>query len=140
MARMHGRNGTIYLSVANGDAASLLAYQSAWTMSNVVDHQEVTAFGDGNKVYVSGLPDASGDFTGFMDDETSQTYKAAVDGLPRNLYLYPDITADPYFYWFGTVLPDFSADGAIASAINAKSAWVAASRIHRYTQWGGLDT
>lgn len=140
MARTHGRNGRIYLGVTTNAAASPVAFMSAWTMSNVTDHQEVTAFGDGNKVYVAGLPDASGDFTGFYDDATSQTYQAAVDGLPRNFYLYPNITTDPNQYWFGTVLPDFSADGAIASAVNAKSTWVAASSIQRYTAWGGLGT
>jgi hypothetical protein len=140
MARIHGRNGVVYLGLTTAAAASPVAFMAAWTMSMTVDHQEVTAFGDSNKVYVSGLPDASGDFTGFMDDVTSQTYVAAVDGLPRNFYLYPNITLDPNVYWFGTVLPDFSADGAVASAVNAKSAWVAASRVQRYTGWGGLNT
>jgi hypothetical protein len=140
MARIHGRNGQIYLGVTNAAAASLLSDMAAWTLSMTVDHQDVTSFGDQNKVYVSGLPDASGDFTGFMDDATSQTYVAAVDGLARNFYLYPNITADPFMYWFGTILPDFSGDGAIATAVNAKSTWVAASRIQRYTQWGGLNT
>ena len=140
MARIHGRNGQVYVGLTNGAAASPLSFQAAWTMSMTVDHQEVTAFGDGNKVYVSGLPDASGDFTGFFDDQTSQTYIAAVDGLPRNFYLYPNVTADPNIYWFGTILPDFSADGAIASAVNAKSTWVAASKIQRYTPFGGLNT
>ena len=65
------------------------------------DKQDVTAFLDQNKVYVAGLPDASGDFTGFWDDATSQTYVAAVDGLPRNFYLYPNITTDPNAYFFG---------------------------------------
>jgi hypothetical protein len=140
VARLHGRNGAIYLGLLTTSAASLVADMAAWSMSMVVDHQDVTSFGDGNKVYVSGLPDASGDFTGFMDDATSQTYVAAVDGLPRNFYLYPSTVSDPYTYWFGTVLPDFSADGAIASAVNAKSTWVAASKVQRYTQWGGLNT
>jgi hypothetical protein len=91
-------------------------------------------------VYVAGLPDASGDFSGFMDDATSQTYIAATDGLPRNFYLYPDAINDPNVYWFGTILPDFSTDGAVASAVNAKVTWVAASKIQRYTPFGGLNT
>jgi hypothetical protein len=140
VARVHGRNGSVYLGVTNAAAASQLTFASAWTISNVVETAEVTAFGDSNKVYVAGLPDASGDFTGFLDDATSQTYRAAVDGLPRNFYLYPDITADPNLYWFGTILPDFSADGSVSSAVNAKSQWKAASAIQRYTAWGGLNT
>lgn len=140
MARIHGRNGIVYVGLTNGAAASPINFQASWTMSMTVDRAEVTAFGDSNKVYVAGLPDASGDFNGFMDDATSQTYIAATDGLPRNFYLYPNTTLDPNTYWFGTILPDFSADGAVAAAVTAKSTWVAASKIQRYTQWGGLNT
>jgi hypothetical protein len=98
----------------------------------VVNKQDVTAFGDGNLVYVSGLPDASGDFGGFWDDATAQTYTASTDGLSRNLYLYPDITNSVNVYFFGTVLPDFSIDGAVAGPVNFKSTWNAASRIWQY--------
>jgi hypothetical protein len=101
VARLHGRNGTILLGVTTGAAASAVTFQSAWTVNMAADHVDVTAFGDGNKVYVAGLPDASGDFQGFMDDATSQTYVAATDGLPRSFYLYPNQTSNPYTYWFG---------------------------------------
>jgi hypothetical protein len=106
----------------------------------VTDKQDVTAFGDGNKVYAAGLPDSSGQFAGFWDDSTSQTYIAATDGLPRNLYLYPDLQNQPNIYWFGTVLPDFSADGAVGGPVNVSSSWNAASKVQRYTPWGGLNT
>lgn len=139
MARRHGRNGQIYIGLTNAAAASPLPFQASWSINMNVDKQDVTAFGDGNKVYVAGLPDASGDFSGFMDDATSQTYIAAVDGLARNFYLYADVTNSPNVYWFGTVLPDFSADGAIAGPVNFKSTWNAASRIQRYTP-AGLNT
>ena len=139
MARRHGRNGQVYLGIAAGAVASALPFQASWSINMNVDKQDVTAFGDGNKVYVAGLPDASGDFGGFMDDATSQTYISAIDGLARNFYLYPDVTNAPNVYWFGTVLPDFSADGAIAGPVNFKSTWNAASRIQRYTP-AGLNT
>ena len=54
---------------------------------------------------MAGLPDASGDFSGFWDDATAQTYSAAGDGLSRNMYLYPDIQNSPNVYHFGQVLP-----------------------------------
>ena len=139
MARRHGRNGQVYLGITSAALASPMPFQASWTINMNVDKQDVTAFGDGNKVYVAGLPDASGDFGGFMDDATSQTYIAAIDGLARNFYLYPDTTNSPNVYWFGTVLPDFSADGAIAGPVNFKSTWNAASRIQRYTP-AGLNT
>ena len=65
MARSHGRNGSVYLGVTSGAAASPVTFQASWTLNMTVDKQDVTAFGDGNKIYVAGLPDASGDFSGF---------------------------------------------------------------------------
>ena len=140
MSRLHGRNGQVYLGIASGAAASPLPFQASWTLSMTVDKSEVTSFGDKNKSYVSGLPDSSGDFGGFMDDATSQTYIAATDGLPRNFYLYPSATIDPNTYWFGQILPDFEADGAVGGPINFKSTWNASGPVQRYTQWGGLNT
>lgn len=141
MARSHGRNAQVYLGATTGAAASPVTFQAAWSLSMTTAKQDVTAFGDQNLVYVAGLPDASGDFSGFWDDATGQTYLAATDGLPRNMYLYPNITSDPNAYFFGTVLPDFSMDGAIGSAVNVKTTWNAASRIQRYNAaTGGLNT
>jgi hypothetical protein len=140
MARRHGRNAQIYVGIAQGAAASPVAFQASWTINMVTEKSEVTAFGDGNKIYVAGLPDASGDFNGYLDDATSQTYIAATDGQPRNFYLYPDTVDDPQTYWFGTILPDFSADGAINGPINVKATWNAASKVQRYTAFGGLNT
>ena len=128
------------MSITSGTAASPVPFMANWTMSQVTDKQEVTAFGDQNKVYVAGLPDASGDFKGFMDDASSQTYLAATDGLPRNFYLYPNVTTDPNIYWFGTIIADFSTDGAVAGPVNAGATWVAASKIQRYTPFGGLNS
>lgn len=138
--RRHGRNAQIYLSVTSGAAATPLQFQAAWSISKSTDKQDVTAFGDANKVYVAGLPDASGDFSGFMDAGTSQTYVAASDGLPRNFYLYWDATNDPNSYWYGQVLPDFSADGSVGGPVNFKASWNAAGAIQRYTSWGGMGT
>jgi hypothetical protein len=140
VVRRHGRNGQVYVGVTSGAAASPVAFQASWSINMVVNKVDVTAFGDQNLIYVAGLPDASGDFAGFMDQSTSQTYIAATDGLARNFYLYEDAVNDPNVYWFGTILPDFSADGAIAGAVNMKSTWNAASRVQRYTPFGGLNT
>lgn len=140
MARSHGRNGIVYMGATQGAVATPVTFQASWSVSMVTDTDEVTAFGDPVKIYVSGLPDASGDFSGFWDDATSQTYKAATDGLPRNMYLYPNVTSDPLTYFFGTVIADFAMDGAVGSAVNVKSSWKAASAVQRYTQFGGLGS
>lgn len=138
--RRHGRNGQVYLGLTSGAVATPLPFQASWTLNKTVAKQDVTAFGDQNLVYVSGLPDSSGDFGGFMDAGTSQTYIAASDGLPRSFYLYWDAVNDPSSYWYGAILPDFSADGAIGGAVNFKSTWNASGPIQRYTAWGGMGT
>ena len=134
MSRIHGRNGVVYVGVHSGDAASPVAFLADWTINFTVAKVDVTCLGDTNLVYVAGLPDASGDFSGFFDNATVQTYLAAVDGLPRNYYLYPS-TLTPTNYFFGTILPDYSVAGGVASAVSVKSTFSAASQM---SQVGGL--
>jgi hypothetical protein len=149
VSRIHGRNGLVYLAPtgpggATGTAASPLAFVSDWTINFTVAKVDVTALGDTNLVWVAGLPDASGDFTGFYDTATAQTYSAAIDGLSRNFYLYPSLLgaqgANPGQYFFGTILPDFATSGGVASAVTFKSTWNAASQVQRYPAVGIAGT
>lgn len=142
MGRFHGRNGIVYMGVfspqdpigsrASAAAAGPMLYLSDWSISFSTAKVDVTCMGDQNLVYVAGLPDASGDFSGFMDDSSAQTYTAATDGLPRNFYLYPN-TSKPNEYFYGTVLPDYSVSGSVTAAVTLKSSWNAASRVTRYS-------
>lgn len=116
------------MSIASGGTAEPIAFLSSWSISFAVDKAEVTAFGDANKVYVAGLPDASGEFSGFYDDATAQTYTAATDGVARKFYLYPSTLTNGQ-YWWGTVLPDFSVNAAVGGAAEISSSWNAASAI-----------
>jgi hypothetical protein len=127
MARIHGRNGRVYLALASGGTAEPVAFLTSWTIKAATDKVDVTAFGDSNKIYVAGLPDASGDFSGFYDDATVQTYTAAADGIARAFYLYPSTLTSQY--WWGTILPDFEADGSVSGAVALKATWNAASTI-----------
>jgi len=128
--RIHGRNGVVYLGLTNNGAASPVAFMSDWTISRVVAKVDVTAMQDPNLIYVSGLPDASGDFTGWYDDATPQMYAASVDGLSRNFYLYEN-TNSPANYWFGQILPDMAVSGGVTKGVDVKSTWKAASAIQR---------
>lgn len=128
MARIHGRNGALYAGIASGGTAEPIAFLSGWSISFEVDKADVTAFGDTNKTYVSGLPDASGDFSGFYDDATAQLYTAASDGVSRKFYLYPSrLTNGQYF--FGTALFDFKVDGDVGDSVKLSGSWAAASGI-----------
>jgi hypothetical protein len=128
MARIGGRNGRIYLAITSAGTAEPIAFQNKWTLNSAADKIEVTAFGDSNKTYVAGLPDASGAFSGFYDDATAQSYTASQDGQPRKFYLYPSLLTVTQ-YWFGTVLVDFSAEGGVADAVTVSANWSAATAI-----------
>lgn len=126
MARIHGRKGQLYVNITSGGTAEPLVYLNQWSISFNTDNVEVTAFGDSNKIYVAGLPDCSGSFSGFYDDATASTYTAAQDGVARKFYLYPDNSSTGK-YWFGTALFDFNASGAVGDAVTISGDFQAAS-------------
>jgi len=117
MARIAGRNGSLYMNLTSGGTAEPVAFLNHWALNFNTDTTEVTAFGDVSKVYVSGLPDFKGTYSGFYDNATVQTYTAAVDGVGRKFYLYPDRTLATQ-YWFGTAIFDMSIDGTVDGAVS----------------------
>lgn len=129
MARKHGRNGRLYASITSAGTAEPIVYLNSWDISFEVDNVDVTAFGDTNKVYVAGLPDSSGSFSGFFDSASAQLYTAATDGVARNFYLYPD-TGDAT-YWYGTALFDFSVSSSVDGAVTVSGNWNAASAVSK---------
>jgi hypothetical protein len=130
VARISGRRGRVYLALASGGTPEPVAFLNSWSISFATEKIDVTTFGDDNKVYVAGLPDASGDFAGFYDDATVQTYTAATDGLPRKFYLYPSTLTNGQYFW-GTILPDISINGAVAGAVAISASWNAATNIQK---------
>ena len=130
MARNHGRRGRLYVGIASDSAAAeAVAYLSKWSVSFSTDNVDATANGDTNKVYLAGLPDASGSFSGFYDDASAQTYTAAADGLARRFYLYPTTPSVAGPYWFGTALFDFNANSDVGSAVTVSGDFQAASAV-----------
>lgn len=128
MARIAGRNGRLYAGIASGGTAEPIAYLNKWSMKFATQKSDVTSFGDTGMVYVSGLPDAQGDFAGFYDNATAQLYTAATDGVARKFYLYPDNTSTSQ-YWFGTALFDFNIDGSVDGPVSISGSWAAASTV-----------
>lgn len=129
MARRAGRNAGIYVGTTTSAEASPLTFQNKWSMNFEVEKLDVTAFQDRTKAYVAGIADASGEFSGFYDDATNQTLDAALDGLARKFYLYPDTVNKPAQYFFGTIFPDFSAESGATEAITVSCSWAAATPI-----------
>jgi len=128
MGAVHGRSGVLYLGATNGGAAVNVSRLTTWTINYTTDQVEITAFGDTNKTYVAGLPDASGSFSGFWDSGATSTFQTASrDGLSRKMYLYPDGASTRY--WYGDVLLDFSVNGGVSAAIQTSANFSAASAI-----------
>ncbi len=127
--RIHGKSGVAYLSPNYGDVASPIAFLSGWTVSWTLEDQvDVTGYTDPQHIYIALTTVSSGSFTGWFDTATVQTYQAAVDGLPRTFYLYPD-TANPGQFFSGEVLPDFSVGSGSAAAVAIAVSWESAAPV-----------
>lgn len=116
------------MSLNSGDAASPVAFLSDWTVEYRQNVFDVTTVTDVQIVHAAGFPDASGSFAGFYDSATAQSYVAAVDGLPRNMYLYPS-TAQPGTVFSGMVLPDYSIGGGVTAAVSLSAKWSASGPV-----------
>ena len=131
MSRKHGQRGRLYVGLASDSAtAEPVTFLNSWSINFTTDKVEVTAFGDTNRVYVSGLPDAQGDFAGHYDDATAQLYTAASDGDARKFYLYPD-TDSTGIYWFGTAIFDFSVSSRVDGSVDVSGSWAAATPVSK---------
>lgn len=129
MSRYAGRRGQIYLGIANEAAtAEPLPFMANWSLSMENEKIDVTTCDDLNMTYVGGMPNASGEWSGFHDDATSQSYEAASDGLARKFYLYPNRSAPTKYFW-GTVICDMTINSTVNGAVEMSANWTAASGI-----------
>ena len=128
MARMSAQKGALYVAIASGGSAERIAFLTQWSMSFATGRTDVTSFDDFNNVYIAGKPDASGTFQGWYDNATAQTYTAAVDGVARKFYLYPDRDVNTQ-YWFGTGLFDFEVAGQYDGAVSISGSFAAATTV-----------
>jgi hypothetical protein len=134
MARYHGRNGVLLLQLSSAATTlTTLSYVRDWSINFAVDQSDATAMGDSNKVYLAGLPDASGAVSGFHDDGGSDTLAAAQDGVPRTFRLYPKGVVTGSLYYTGTALWDFSLSGSVGGPTEFTATWSANSAISRTT-------
>ena len=126
MARIAGRNGRLYMGIASGGTAEPLPFVASWALQFPSDMIDVTAMGDPGKFYLAGLSDQKGTLSGFYDDATAQAYTAAVDGVARKFYLYPNLSTATQ-YWFGTAVFDFNVDATVSDAVKVSSSFSGAS-------------
>lgn len=128
MGAYHGAKGVVYMSTTGGGTAVSVVNMKSWSLSMPTDKVEVTAFGDVNKKYVQGLPDVSGDISGWWDDTSDALYDASTSADGVKMYLYPS-SLTPTKYWYGPAWIDFSIDvtndGAneVSASFSANGAW-----------------
>ena len=132
MARTHGRFGALYIGVASSTAAAEpMVNTKGFKISFKSDKPDATSLGDTTKVYVAGLPDASGSFDGFFDTTNLQAYTAASDGVARRFYAYPvaPTTAGPY--WYGTAFFDMDVDVPVDGVVAVSGTFMPATSVAR---------
>lgn len=95
-----GRYGKVSWDPAGGSALVQIISINAWKGSFKTEYEEVSCFGDTNKVYIPGLMDISGTFEGFWNSAELALFKAAMQPTPGTLQLMPN-TTESAFFWQG---------------------------------------
>lgn len=129
-ARYHGKSGAVYIGTTSAAVPTVIT-MATWSLSMTRDRVDVTSFQDANKQYVQGLPDISGDISGFWDDTSDVLYDAAASVGAVKMYLYPS-TAAASKYWYGTAFLDFKINNAVSGAVEISGTFAGASDWGQY--------
>lgn len=124
MARYSGRRGRLYASVSGTTAAVPVASLTDWALNLTTARTEVTSFGDPNKVYVQGLQDVAGTFSGFWDDTDNTLATAAQSPDGCKIYLYTSTDASSR-YAYGPSWVDVSFTGSVGDAVKMTGSFAA---------------
>jgi len=108
-----GRYGTVKYDPA-GLTPVTVASLNTWKLSLKTDYEDVTCFGDENKVYVPGMRDISGSLGGFWNSEELVLFEATEADTPGMLELAPNNT-EPTFKWSGLAYLDADIDASLAA-------------------------
>jgi hypothetical protein len=129
MAILSGRSGTVKYDPAGITPVALISL-NGWKLSLKTDYEDVSCFGDTNKVYVPGLRDVSGQLTGFWNSANVVIFTATGAATPGKLELAPNST-EPTFKFSGLAYLDADLDCSLAapkvtSSFRAAGPWVEA--------------
>ena len=123
MAIISGRNGQVLWDPAAALPVEVLSL-NAWTADFKTEYEDVTTFGDVNRVYIPGMKDAGGTLGGFFNSEELALFEAAEQDTPGLLKLLPSST-EPLVFWSGPAYMDASIDASL-SAPKVSGTWKAA--------------
>ena len=126
MARRHGSQGEVQMDPTGGATTVTVASLNKWSIDFDRDKEDVTCFGDTNKVYVLGLPDVQGDIEGVWDETTSPEFiRVALGDVPVLLKLIPSTLAPTYLFT-GLAYLSTSIECAADGAVTLSGSFVAA--------------
>ena len=120
-----GKFGKVSWDPSGGTALVEIISLNGWTLSEETEMEDVTCFGDTNKVYVPGMKDLKGDVSGFWNSADLALWKAADAGTPGTLSLVVN-NQEPGFKWQGLAYLNASIDASL-SAPTVKGTWAAAA-------------
>jgi hypothetical protein len=109
-----GRYGKVSWDPAGGAALVEVLSINTWKGDFATEYEDVTCFGDPNRVYIPGLMDISGSFGGFWNAAELALFAAAMQPTPGTLQLMPNET-EPTFYWQGLAYMDASIDCSLSA-------------------------
>jgi hypothetical protein len=112
MAILTGRNGEIRWSPDGVAAATPIISMNAFKASFKTEYEDVSCFGDTNRVYIPGMRDVSGNLAGFWDSAELDLFDATTQDTPGKLELVPNKT-EPTFYWAGLAYLDAEIDASL---------------------------
>lgn len=107
-----GRYGRVAWDPAGGSALVPIISINAWKGSFKTDYEDVSCFGDNNKVYIPGLMDIKGTFDGFWNSAELALFRAAMSPTPGTLQLMPNYT-EAAFFWQGPAYMDADIDASM---------------------------
>jgi len=131
MAIKTGRLGQVKYSPDGVAPAVEIISINAFTFSNKTEYEDVSCFGDSNRVYLPGLRDSRGDLSGYFNSAEITLFDAAIAENPGLLELVPN-SSEPTFFWSGLAYMDVEVDCTLA-APKVSGEWVAAG------PWTGPD-
>ena len=98
---------------------------NAWTADFKTEYEDVTCFGDVNRVYIPGMKDAGGTLGGFFNSAELALFEAAEQDTPGLLKLLPSSTEAARSSGRGPAYMDASIDASL-SAPKVSGTWKAA--------------
>lgn len=114
MAIKTGRYGSVLWDPTGGVTTVAIISLNAWTLNQETEMEDVTCFGDENKVYIPGMKDTKGTLGGFWNSAEPTLWEAADSATPGMLELLPNST-ESTFKWSGLAYLNASIDCSLSA-------------------------